>query len=92
MTRVRISTTVDGDRLADGRRLLGVTDSVMIDRALGALIDQIESEREIAALDAAPYEMDPDLSWECPVGPDLAYDGEVPDEVRRLAAQRRRRR
>lgn len=36
-----------------------------------------------------PVSDDPDLTWTAPVGPDLPYDGDVPAEVRRLAARRR---
>lgn len=32
---------------------------------------------------------DPDLTWQAPPGPDLPYDGVVPEQVRRLAAERR---
>jgi hypothetical protein len=91
MTRVRISTTVDAQRLATVRQLLGANDSQIVDRALAALIEQLEAEAEAAALTADPYEDDPDLAWEAPPGPDLPYDGEVPADVLRLAAQRRRR-
>ncbi len=92
MNRVRISTTVDARALAECRRLLDVPDSRLIDRALEALRAQVEAERELAALEAEPYEEDPALSWSAPPGPDLPYDGEVPRDVVRLAARRRRRR
>ncbi|HVE46434.1 MAG TPA: hypothetical protein VNA57_06770 [Acidimicrobiales bacterium] len=91
MARVRISTTVDAEQLARCRRLAGLTTSRLVDRALRVLADELEREREVAALERLPYEDDPDLSWEAPLGPDLPYDGEVPDGVRRLAAARRRR-
>ncbi len=90
MKRVRISTTVDRERLAACRRLLGVPDSQLVDRALEALVAELEGERELAALAARPYEDDPDLAWEAPPGPDLPYDGDVPKDVVRLAARRRR--
>ncbi len=90
MTRVRISTTVDGERLEQARALVQAPDSELIDKALKLLLDQIRAEREIAAIRAMPYDEDPDLSWEAPPGPDLPYDGEVPEEVRVLAEQRRR--
>lgn len=70
---------------------MDATDSQIIDRALAALLEQLEEERELAALSAAPYEDDPDLAWTSPPGPDLPYDGDVPDEVLRLAAKRRKR-
>lgn len=91
MTRVRISTTVDAEQLARCRRLAGVTTSKLVDRALRVLADQLERELELAALDRLPYEEDPDLSWEAPLGPDLPYDGDVPEDVRRLVKARRRR-
>lgn len=91
MTRVRISTTVDGARLRRCRALLGVSDSEMLDRALAVLLEQLTAERELAALDAQPYETDPDLAWTSEPGPDLPYDGEIPEEVRALAARRRDR-
>jgi hypothetical protein len=92
MSRVRISTTVDGDQLERARALLSAPDSKLIDRALSALVDQLEVERELRALAAHPYEDDPDLSWEVPLGPNLVYDGDVPAEVMRLAAARRKAR
>lgn len=90
MTRVRISTTVDAQCWATARRLLGGSNSQIVDRALVALIEQLEAEQERAALAALPYENDADLAWEAPPGPDLPYDGEVPADVLRLAEQRRR--
>ena len=87
----RISTTVDAERLARCRRLLNVRDSTLMDRAIGALLDALEAEREVAALTAEPYESDPELVWSAPPGPDLPYDGPVPVAVQRLAAGRRRR-
>ncbi len=47
------------------------------------------ARREAEALRAMPYEEDPDLTWQAPVGPDLPYDGEIPPEVRDLARRRR---
>lgn len=89
MARVRISTTVDAQRWEAARRLLGVSNSQIVDRALAVLIDHLEAEQERVALAALPYEDDPDLAWEAPPGPDLPYDGEVPADVLRLAEQRR---
>jgi len=63
-----------------------------LDRALLALIEDLEEDRELTALAALPYEDDPDLAWEAPPGPDLPYDGEVPEDVVQLALQRRRQR
>jgi hypothetical protein len=91
MSRTRISTTVDADRLARCRAAFGLPDSELMDRALAALLREVIGQQERAALDAHPYEDDPELSWEAPAGPDLAYDGEVPAEVLRLAAERRAR-
>lgn len=90
MARMRISTTVDAQRLAAARRLLPGTDSRLLDRALAALVEQLEAERELAALTNHPYEDDPDLAWPAPPGPDLPYDGDVPADVMRLAQRRRR--
>lgn len=92
MARTRISTTVDAHRLAVARGRLAVSDSELIDRALAALIEQIEAEREQIALAEHPYEGDPELAWQAPFGPDLPYDRDVPSDVLELAAERRRRR
>ena len=71
--------------------MFGLPDSELVDRALAALLREAVGVRELAALDAYPYEQDPDLQWSAPPGPDLPYDGAVPDDVRRLAAERRAR-
>jgi hypothetical protein len=92
MARVRISTTVDEARLAKSRRLLEVPDSRLIDRALQALIDELEGTAEVRALESAPYEDDPDLAWKVSEGPPLPYDGAVPKEVLAKARARRRSR
>lgn len=91
MKRVRLSTTVDPVRLDKARRLMSLNDSQLLDRALEALIEREHATRELSALEAHPYEDDPDLAWEAPKGPDLPYDGAVPEAVRRLAARRRPR-
>jgi len=91
MTRIRISTTVDESRWAEARRLFGGLPSQIVDAALSALIEKVEADSERAALDRFPYQDDPNLSWEAPAGPELPYDGEVPQEVLRLAQLRRRR-
>ena len=91
MKRVRISTTVDPTTLSRARQLVALKDGRLLDRALEALIARELAARELAALEAHPYDDDPDLNWEVPSGPDLPYDGEIPEEVRRLAARRRRR-
>lgn len=82
---------MDAQQLATVRRLLGAPDSRILDRALKALIDEVEEVQELAALAAQPYEDDPDVSWAPVPGADLPYDGDVPAEVLRMAAQRRRR-
>lgn len=92
MARVRISTTVDEAKLAKSRRLFDAPDSRLMDRALQALIHELEGAAEIRALEAAPYESDPELAWEVSEGPLLPYDGEVPKEVLAKAKARRRRR
>jgi len=89
MSRIRISTTVDSVGLSTARRLVAGPDSVLLDRALAALVEQLEADQERAALDAHPYEADPDVAWEAPTGPDLPYDGTVPADVVRLARRRR---
>lgn len=88
MSRTRISTTVDAEHLAQCRAALGVSDSELIDRALAALRRELVGAHERRALEAAPYEDDPELTWQAPSGPDLPYDGSVPEEVARLAAAR----
>lgn len=90
MNRVRVSTTVDGVQLERCRRLLDLNDSQLLDRALAALIDEVEAAREVDALTRQPYEDDPDLTWSVPPAPALPYDGGVPAEVLRLAEERRR--
>ena len=91
MNRVRVSTTVDAHKWATARRLLDAPSSQIVDRALAALIDQLESTHEREVLTAFPYEDDPDLAWAAPTGPSLPYDADVPAEVVRLAKQRRSR-
>lgn len=62
----------------------------MLDRALAALIDEIETAREIAALKENPYDSDPMLNIPLmPFPDDLPYDGEVPPDVIALAEKRR---
>jgi hypothetical protein len=93
MERMRISTTVDGTRLARARELFAGRDAAMLDQALAALIDEIETAREIAAIRALPYHADPML--DLPVialADDLPYDGEVPADVLAAVEQRRTRR
>ena len=91
MGRERISTTVDRTRLSACRRLLGTSDSKLFDRALVLLLDELEGERERQALRIMPYDQDPDVAWQAPASPGLAYEGVVPKDVQRLAAARRRR-
>ncbi len=91
MARVRISTTVDAERLARVRRLLQESDSRLVDRALVALLEDLERQREQEVLRQHPYDGDPDLSWHAQPSPALPYDGEIPAEVLELAEQRRRR-
>jgi len=88
MSRERVSTTLDATRLARARALSGLNDSKLLDRALGALLEQLEHEREVSALERHPYEDDRELSWEAPPVP-LPYDGAVPEEVVELARRRR---
>lgn len=90
MNRARLSTTVDATSLERARELLPGSDSRLLDRALAVLIEDLEGERERAALAELPYDNDPDLAWEAPQGPDLQYDGDVPEDVVQLAKRRRR--
>jgi len=92
MHRVRVSTTVDAESLGRARQLAPGPDSRLLDQALLALVHQLEAEQELAALAAHPYEDDPDLAWQAPIGPELPYDGEIPREVIELARRRRRKR
>ncbi len=80
---------MDAARLERCRELLGVSDSQLVDDALGALLRELSGAVERAAIDAWPYEQDPDVAWQAPPGPDLPYDGQVPEAVQRLAAERR---
>lgn len=89
MSRTRVSTTVDGERLARARELFDGPDSELLDRALELLVRRLDAQRERAALAAAPYEDDDELAWQAPPGPDLPYDGDVPDDVLALARERR---
>jgi Bacterial antitoxin of type II TA system, VapB len=65
MARTRISTTVDGDLLADVRRMrAGLTDAALVDEALQALLAShraAEVDASYAAYDCDPLE-EPD-SW-----------------------------
>ena len=90
MPRVRISTTVDAAVLATARRLASQPDSELLDQALTALVERLEAQRELSALADQPYEDDPDLAWQAPLGPDLPFDGAVPADVMKLAQRRRR--
>ena len=60
MARTRLSTTVDADLLADARRVRsGVTDAVLIDAALAALLDRhraAEVDASYAAYDRHPLD------------------------------------
>lgn len=90
MVRVRISTTVDSTQLERCRGLLGGRTSEIVDRALLVLAQELEHQREVTALEQHPYEEDVELAWSAPPGPDLPYDGSIPDDVRRLAESRRK--
>ena len=87
--RVRISTTIDRDRLELARVRCGRRDSELFDLALLALLDKLDHDDELRALAASPYDVDPDLAM--PPARPLAesYDGPVPESVRLLAGQRR---
>ena len=87
--RVRISTTIDGERLEAARLRLGRRDSELFDLALIALLDTLDQEDELAAIEAHPYDKDPDLVVSVPQPFDESYDEAVPESVRLLAEQRR---
>jgi hypothetical protein len=90
MTRSRISTTVDAITLERARALVGTNDAAMLDRALHALISEVESEKEIAALRDLPYDSDADLALPAASpATDLPYDGDVPTEILEIARRRR---
>lgn len=92
MARERISTTVDAGRLAEARARSDLRDSELFDRALELVVRQMMIEAEIDALDRFPYELDPDLNMGTAPGDpadELPYDGVVPEQVLRLAEQRR---
>jgi hypothetical protein len=92
MSRVRVSTTVDGGQLERARRLGLGSDAVLLDRALAALLEHHEAERERLALALHPYAEDADLdlgdadarAWDA-----LPYEGSAPPDVVRLALARR---
>lgn len=93
MKRARISTTVDRERLERARRLELGRDSELFDAALVALIASVEHQREMNALGGNPYDVDDELA--VPRAPldwdeDLPYDGGIPDDIVRLARERRR--
>ena len=97
MTRVRISTTVDGEQLAAARELLGLRDCELFDRALTVIVRDASISRELASLDRYPYAADPDLAMPnlpaiSATDDDLPYDAEVPAAVLALARQRRKQR
>ena len=95
MTRERISTTVDGAVLAEARRRTGNRDSELFDAALAALLDRLDTDAELRALDALPYDDDPELAMPSSAdatGPAIwvgDYEGDVPAAVVALARQRR---
>ncbi len=92
MNRERISTTVDQTALQEARRRTGSRDSKLFDAALAALLDRIDTEAELRAIAAAPYEDDPDLALPGPAIWVDDYRGEVPPEVVEEARRRRARR
>lgn len=96
MSRERISTTVDRAVLHEARERTGSRDSELFDAALAALLDRLDTEAELRAIEALPYEDDPDLALpDAPPGPALwvdDHDGDVPPAVAELARQRRARR
>jgi hypothetical protein len=94
MTRARISTTVDAEKLADARARFGGRDADLFDQALELWLRTELIEHERRAILARPYDDDPDLrvqTTEHTIA-DLPYDGEPPESVRRLAELRRKKR
>ena len=98
MSRVRISTTVDDAVLAEARRRTGRRDSELFDAALAALLDRLDTDAELRALETLPYEDDAELAMP-PAGDGTGpaiwvedYDGAAPPAVVELARQRRARR
>lgn len=91
MARVRISTTVDAERLQRCRQAVGAPDSQLIDQALAALEREVEQARERTILAGDPYEVDFDRDWRPASAPLDPYDGSVPKDVLALARRRRRR-
>jgi len=87
---MRISTTVDAIQWERARKLMDSPASKIVDRALETLVERLEAEQDLKALEEFPYEGDPELNWEVDPVPGLPYDGKVPQEILRLAAQRRR--
>jgi len=65
MTRTRVSTTVDGDLLADARRLRnGANDAALLDEALGALIARHQAaERDAAYVAYDEHPLDEPDEW-----------------------------
>jgi hypothetical protein len=68
--------------------MVNTSDSKLIDRALEALLQELDGRHELEAIAAQPYEDDPDLAWATDPGPSLPYDDDVPPEVLRLAERR----
>lgn len=90
MTRVRVSTTVDEGTLRAARAQLGLRDSELLDRALRALLDELDARAELRALDQAPYDADEALQLPEPnLEGEIPYDGAVPADVIELARRRR---
>ena len=85
---MRISTTIDQERLDEARRRTGDRDSHLFDRALIALLESLDAEAELRALADAPYATDAELSMPDAPGAGDPYDGAVPANVMRLAKQR----
>lgn len=91
MNRVRVSTTIDGDRLSRARELTSVRDSELFDLAIDALLQALIARRETEAIGRFPYHADPELHMGRGAGDadnELDYTGGVPPEVRALAKKR----
>ncbi len=92
MGRVRLSTTVDAELLAQARVLVPGKDAELLDLALAAIVRQRRTAREVEILRNSPYRIDEQLDA-IPAAPDfdeLPFDLPVPPAIVELARARRR--
>ena len=91
--RIRVSTTVDNERLTLARKQTGLPDSELIDLALEALLERAERDAEDLALGEHPYHRDSELiglpaGWPASAPPLDDYDDAVPADIVALFASR----